>query len=195
MITPKNRNSSASLILSFLVLILMVFFLFVWFVFRRNYCKCYFRVLDIFRERLLALIKSLILVSLKFTIPSSSLILFPGIQNVPDNEGNLYAEVTEWLCFQGTEETLSCVLDLRQKWFAQFLCLLQHPEEPTDEVKNNVFLVQHFLQLFFIFQEVLLNLLVKLHSDRNQFSRKPRMKKTHNKPRQQQYYRKNWGAW
>jgi len=176
MITPKNRNSSASLILSFLVLILMVFFLFVWFVFRRNYCKCYFRVLDIFRERLLALIKSLILVSLKFTIPSSSLILFPGIQNVPDNEGNLYAEVTEWLCFQGTEETLSCVLDLRQKWFAQFLCLLQHPEEPTDE-------------------EVLLNLLVKLHSDRNQFSRKPRMNKPHNKPRQQQYYRKNWGAW
>ena len=104
--------------------------------------------LDIFRERLLDLIKSLILVSLKFTTPSSSLILFPGIQNVPDNEGNLYAEVTEWLCFQGTEETLGCVLDLRQKWFAQFLCLLQHPEEPTDEVKNNVFLVQHFLQLF-----------------------------------------------
>ena len=68
---------------------------------------------------------------------------------MPDNEGNLYAEVTEWLRFQGTEETLGCVLDLRQKWFAQFLCLLQHPEEPTDEVKNNVFLVQHFLQLFF----------------------------------------------
>ena len=135
MITPKNRNSSASLILSFLVLILMVFFCLI--------------CLDIFRERLLALIKSLILVSLKFTTPSSSLILFPGIQNVPDNEGNLYAEVTEWLCFQGTEETLGCVLDLRQKWFAQFLCLLQHPEEPTDEVKNNVFLVQHFLQLFF----------------------------------------------
>ena len=62
-------------------------------------------------------------------------ITLEGIQNMLDNEGNLYAEVTEWLCFQGTEETLGCVLDLRQKWFAQFLCLLEHPEEPTDEVK------------------------------------------------------------
>ena len=89
------------------------------------------------------------MVSLKFTTPSSSLILFPGIQNVPDNEGNLYAEVTEWLCFQGTEETLGCVLDLRQKWFAQFLCLLQHPEEPTDEV-NKEFLFEIFSNIFYI---------------------------------------------
>ena len=60
-------------------------------------------------------------------------ITLEGIQNVTDS-GNLYAEITEWLCFQGTEDTLGCVLDLRQKWFAQFLCLLEHPEEPIDEV-------------------------------------------------------------
>ena len=71
-------------------------------------------------------------------------ITLEGIQNMSDNEGNLYAEVTEWLCFQGTEETLGCVLDLRQKWFAQFLCLLEHPEEPTDEVKNSIFKKKKF---------------------------------------------------
>ena len=75
-------------------------------------------------------------------------ITLEGIQNVSDNN-NLYAEVTEWLCFQGTEETLGCVLDLRQKWFAQFLCLLQHPEEPTDEV-NNEFLFEIFSNIFYI---------------------------------------------
>ena len=78
-------------------------------------------------------------------------ITLEGIQNMSDNEGNLYAEVTEWLCFQGTEETLGCVLDLRQKWFAQFLCLLEHPEEPTDEVKNSILKKKNFFFLMFYF--------------------------------------------
>ena len=60
-------------------------------------------------------------------------ITLESIKIVNEN-GNMFAEITEWLCFQSNEILLGCLLDLRQKWFAQFLCMLQNPGNHTDEV-------------------------------------------------------------
>ena len=68
-----------------------------------------------------------------------SVALFAGpitleeIKTMSEND-NLFVEFTDWLCFTSSENLLGCLLDLRQKWFAQFLCILQHPGQPTDEV-------------------------------------------------------------
>ena len=87
-------------------------------------------------------------------ISGLSVMLFAGpitledIKTMSEN-GNLFVEFTDWLCFTSGENSLGCLLDLRQKWFAQFLCILQNPGQPNDEVTSLNFFSNHDHEKYF----------------------------------------------
>ena len=56
-----------------------------------------------------------------------------------DQDQECQVELTDWLCFESNSFAINTLLELRQKWFAYFVCMLKNPGKPISQVISKKF--------------------------------------------------------